>query len=116
MNHKYLLTGLIALVFAFSTSSCGKINLLSLEDEKQLGLQSKAQIESDPAQFPVVPRAQAPAAYQYLETMKTNILNSGQVKYVNDFAWELYIIKDDNTLNAFCTPGGYIYVYTGLIR
>jgi predicted Zn-dependent protease len=28
----------------------------------------------------------------------------------------MHLIKDDNTLNAFCTPGGYIYVYTGLIK
>ena len=26
------------------------------------------------------------------------------------------IIDDDETLNAFCAPGGYIYVYTGLIK
>jgi predicted Zn-dependent protease len=32
------------------------------------------------------------------------------------FAWQVKIIKDDKTLNAFCTPGGYIYVYTGLIK
>lgn len=115
MKNKYILFGFFAIGVALSTSSCGKINLLSLEDEKQLGLQSKAQIESDPAQFPIISRAQAPAAYTYLENMKTDILNSGQVKYRNEFAWELYIINDKNTLNAFCTPGGYIYVYTGLI-
>jgi predicted Zn-dependent protease len=45
-----------------------------------------------------------------------SILNSGQVKYRNEFVWESYIIHDDNVLNAFCTPGGYIYVYTGLIK
>lgn len=115
MKNNYIIL-LLAVAFALTTSSCGKINLLSLEDEKQLGLQSKAQIESDPAQFPLLSRAQYPAAYAYLEQMKTDILNSGQVKYKNDFAWELYIINDPNTLNAFCTPGGYIYVYTGLIK
>ena len=26
------------------------------------------------------------------------------------------LIDDDKTLNAFCTPGGFIYVYTGLIK
>ena len=36
--------------------------------------------------------------------------------YRDEFAWEVKIIKDDETLNAFCTPGGHIYVYTGLIK
>jgi predicted Zn-dependent protease len=28
----------------------------------------------------------------------------------------LRIIHDDSTLNAFCTPGGYIYIYTGILK
>ena len=31
------------------------------------------------------------------------------VKYSSQFNWETHIIKDDKTLNAFCTPGGKIY-------
>ena len=34
----------------------------------------------------------------------------------DDFEWQLKIIEDDATLNAFCAPGGFMYVYTGLIR
>jgi predicted Zn-dependent protease len=43
-------------------------------------------------------------------------LASGKVKHSKDFNWELKIIKDDSVLNAFCLPGGYIYVYTGLMK
>ena len=55
-------------------------------------------------------------AYEILYAMRDKILASGKVKYKTEFAWKLKIIKDPNTLNAFCTPGGYIYVYTGLIN
>ena len=51
-----------------------------------------------------------------MNSLRDVILNSGQIKYKDEFEWKLHIIKDDKTLNAFATPGGYIYVYTGLIR
>jgi predicted Zn-dependent protease len=44
------------------------------------------------------------------------LLESGQIKHKDDFKWELRIIRDDSVLNAFCLPGGYIFVYTGLIK
>lgn len=94
----------------------GKINIFSIEDEKTLGLQTKQQIESDPGQFPIIAQSANPAAYSYLYAIRDEILASGQLTYANDFVWELKIIDDDNTMNAFCTPGGYIYVYTGLIK
>lgn len=39
-----------------------------------------------------------------------------QLKYKDEFVWDITIINDDETLNAFATPGGYIYIYTGLIK
>ena len=38
------------------------------------------------------------------------------MRYKTEFEWQLYIINDPNTQNAFCTPGGYIFIYTGLIK
>ncbi len=32
-----------------------------------------------------------------------------------DFAWEFKVIKDDKTANAFCLPGGKVFVYTGIL-
>lgn len=99
-------------------SGCGKngINIFSIQNDIELGQQTKAQIEADPAQFPILNPASHQAAYSYLYAMRDDILNSGKINYRSQFAWEIYIIDDDNTVNAFCTPGGYIYVYTGLIK
>ncbi len=44
------------------------------------------------------------------------ILNSGKLEHRNDFDWQVKLIQNDKTLNAFCTPGGKIYVYTGIIK
>ncbi len=94
----------------------GGFNLFSVQQDKELGLQVKQQIESDRAQFPILPEASNREAYQIIRTMTNEILNSGKVHYRDEFVWEVKIIDDDQTLNAFCTPGGYIYVYTGLIK
>ncbi|CAN5294260.1 hypothetical protein BH09BAC1_BH09BAC1_17200 [soil metagenome] len=91
-------------------------NIFTIADDKQLGMQVKAEIASDPVQFPILSETQYPQAYTYLRGLRDKILNGGKVFYKNEFVWELYIIQDDNTLNAFCAPGGYIYVYTGLIK
>jgi predicted Zn-dependent protease len=32
-----------------------------------------------------------------------------------DYAWEFSLIRDDQTVNAFCLPGGKVAVYTGIL-
>lgn len=101
-------------------NGCGKdgvgLNIFSVEDDKQLGLQTKGQIEADPAQFPILDPSTHAEAYAYIYKLRDDILNAGQVTHKDDFNWEVKIIKNDDVQNAFCTPGGYIYVYTGLIK
>lgn len=110
---------LVALFIFISPLVCcdenGDLLLFSLEDDRQLGLQVAEQIAADPTQFPVLSRTAYASAYAILDGMLTDILASDKVTYKDEFAWELHIIDDDQTLNAFATPGGYIYIYTGLI-
>lgn len=113
---KHFLITFYSLGLLVTLSTCSKINIFSIEDDKQLGLQVKQEIESNPTEYPILNKSSYPVPYAYLENMKQDILNSGQVEHKNDFDWELYIIQDDNVQNAFCTPGGYIYIYTGLIK
>ena len=99
-----------------SKSSGGGINLFPVEKDIELGAQVSQQIESDPAQFPILPEQGNEEVYRYIRGIRDDILNSGEVKHKDDFVWQVKIIHDDATLNAFATPGGYIYVYTGLIK
>ena len=108
----------ISLAFAVILGSCKKgngINIFTVEQDKQFGAQLKAQIDSTPSQYPVLPYTGNEQAYNYLYTMRDEILSSDKIQYKNTFNWELYIINDDSTLNAFCAPGGYIYIFTGII-
>lgn len=111
----FIMVGALPLGF-YSCSKDGGLNVFSIEDDKQLGLQLKQEIMADPAQFPVISRSTHPAAYAYIEGIRDEILATGKLNYADEFAWEVNLVKDDNIQNAFCTPGGYIYVYTGLIK
>lgn len=94
----------------------GGFNLFTIDQDKQLGLQVAMEIESNPSEYPILDSSSNVKAYKYIYDIRNKILATGKVRFKNEFAWRIRIIKDDKTLNAFCTPGGYIYVYTGLIK
>jgi len=101
-------------------TSCNKdgggINIFSVEDDKQLGLQMQQEIQGHPAEYPLLSESLYPESYQHIRGVKDAILATGEVAFDTEFEWAVHIIRDDSVLNAFCTPGGYIYFYTGLIK
>ncbi len=107
---------LIAALTSWHCKTLKKINLFSIEDDKKLGLQVSNQIQSASSEYPLLPERGNEEVYRYIRNITNNILNSGNVKHKDDFVWQVKIIDDPETLNAFATPGGYIYVYTGLIK
>lgn len=118
-NCLYILLAFFAVGWGSCTDDEGNstgLNLFSLQDDKEFGAQVAAEIESDPQTYPILDSADYPEAYGHLHRITDNILNSGKVQYKDEFVWQTKIIEDDSVLNAFCTPGGYIYVYSGLIK
>lgn len=119
-NSKYLI--IIGLLFsAFITNSCapggqGAINLFTVDQDIQFGQQLRDEIAKNPQEYPLLDRTRYAKSYQLLQAITNKILNSGALQYRDKFEWKLHIIHDDKTLNAFVSPGGYIYVYTGLIK
>lgn len=90
--------------------------LKSIDYDKKIGAQMEKDILSDPYNYPILDKNHYPDAYQLIGEIQDQILASGEVKYKEEFAWQYYIINDSKTLNAFATPGGYIYIYTGLMK
>ena len=86
----------------------------------ELGQQVSAEIESNPAEYPIMPEntEDQKKAYEYLRNNIIGpLLQSDDINLADKFPYlEAKIIADDNVLNAFCTPGGFIYVYSGLIK
>jgi predicted Zn-dependent protease len=114
----------VSLLLVFIATSCDRdkdgsvtdINVFSINDDIRLGAQVATEVDNNPAQYPQLDSTSNPQAYAYLYTMRDAILQSSDVAFRDRFAWRLRIIRNDSVLNAFCTPGGYIYVYTGLIK
>ena len=94
----------------------GGFNLFTIDQDRQLGAQVAGEIDGNQKEYPLLDSASNKAVYAYVYKVRDAILNSGNVKHKDDFQWRIRIIKNDSILNAFCTPGGYIYVYTGILK
>lgn len=99
-----------AAVFASSCATSGvnrgDINLVSLEEEWQLGQQLEAEIAQ---QLPIVNDATTEA---FINRIGQRIVSQTEF---SDLPWEFHVVADPS-INAFNIPGGHVYVHTGLIQ
>ena len=94
-------------------AGCGTgINLYSTQDDINLGSKMQAEIAKDPKTYPVLNDARVTG---YVQGIVNRIVQSPNVKNKN-FRYQVTVIHDDKTVNAFAIPGGPIYVYTGLMK
>ncbi len=98
---------LIVLYVGCATSGVnrGDVNLVSLEEEWQLG----QQLERDIAKQLTLVRDQA--ALAYLNEMGNRIVSETEMA---NLPWKFHIVADPS-INAFNIPGGHVYVHSGLI-
>jgi predicted Zn-dependent protease len=86
----------------------------SASQDIQMGAQAYAEVLHDPK----VKLSQDPREVEPVKRVATRIIEAAkQSKYAetaNSFEWEVTVIKDDKTMNAFALPGGKIAVYTGI--
>lgn len=91
--------------------------VFSVDNDVELGRQSEASIAADPDEYPLLSPEEYPEAYRHLARIVRNVVSSPEIDYRELFPYEnVRIIHKDDVLNAFCTPGGSIYVYSGLIH
>lgn len=107
-NRKSILVTLLIIIIG-----CGTINLFSPSDDYALGLQLDEQIRANPKEYPILKNEKATS---YLQDIVNTLIYAPEIKYRGVFAYKVSIINNDEVINAFCTPGGFIYVYTGLLK
>jgi len=117
MKHiKRLLIVVLVIVSSYieSCDTLESINLFTKEDDVELGSQLDQEIRSNPAEYPIYNGD--PSVKYYITTrIFEHVLASSKVVNKDVFNYQLEIIDDPEVLNAFCIPGGYIYLYTGLL-
>ncbi len=94
----------------------GRSQLLmtSVSQEMQMGAQAYDQVKRDPKMRP----SQDPREVEPVKRVAARIVEAAKrskyAEMANQFQWEVTVIKDDKTPNAFALPGGKMAVYTGI--
>lgn len=103
MNTHSRLAISIVTVFTLSCGGSGSnFNLISVEEEWQLGNQLAADVAR---QMPVERDAYVTSLGQRLASQTP----------MGNLPWNFYIVRN-NEINAFAIPGGHVYIHTGLIN
>ncbi len=94
----------------------GRSQLLmtSVSEEMQLGAQAYNQVKNDPK----LRQSQDPREIEPVKRIAARIIEAAKrskyAEMAQQFQWEVTVIKDDKTANAFALPGGKMAVYTGI--
>jgi predicted Zn-dependent protease len=101
---KTVLTPILIFFFLFSLGRPPAF-AMSTEEEREAGEEFRANVRR---QLDLI---QDDFANDYINDLGQYLTKALDTK---PFPFEFYVVKD-NTLNAFAGPGGYVFVYTGLI-
>ena len=107
---------LVSLVGCETNPYTGRSQLLmtSVSQEMQMGAQAYDQVKSDPK----MRQSQDSREIEPVKRVAARIIEAAKrskyAEMAQQFQWEVTIIKDDKTMNAFALPGGKIAVYTGI--
>jgi predicted Zn-dependent protease len=107
---------LVSLAGCETNPYTGRSQLLmtSVSQEMQMGAQAYDQVKSDPKMRP----SQDPREIEPVKRVAARIVEAAKrskyAEMANQFQWEVTVIKDDKTPNAFALPGGKMAVYTGI--
>lgn len=89
-----------------ATLGVGNTNLISIEEEWEMGRQLEAEIARE------MDLVNDRTALNYINQVGQRIVNQTSMR---DLPWKFHIV-DDPSVNAFNIPGGHVYVHTGLIE
>ena len=93
-------------------ASFANFNTFSVQEDVTLGLRAYEDVRSKE------PLVTSGPALEHVLRVTERLVPAALVdapSFAQEFPWETVLIQDDNTLNAFCLPGGKMAVYTGIL-
>jgi len=106
-----LAVALCGLASCVTTPFTGRqaFNLLPIEDDKQLGAQAYEETLAG------VKLADSRPEAAMVHRVIDRLVPAAQAQIPVQFDWEVHLIDDPKTVNAWCMPGGKMAVYTGIL-
>ena len=117
--------GLLAFVILLLSSSCNKIDDkvvyvskedFSFEDQKNIGAKIKTGIKDFNSEFELLNNTEYSNLLNYLNQHLGAITNTNLIESLGVFNWDIHVVVDDDMKTIFTTPGGHLYIYTGLLK
>lgn len=113
----WFLLSLMVMSMSLSQCSCSDVvgsMFVSEADEQRLGQQFDADLKKNPAKYPL---SKDMAMTAYVQGVFDEIHKAMPSDEVPGYGFQkVQLIDDSATANAFAVPGGYIYVYTGILK
>jgi len=103
---------LAVLVLAFAGAACQGTNFYTVEDDVVMGAQAFDEIQAAENVIRSGP------AVDQVERVTARLVDSAleiDPEIAGAFEWEVCVLDADDTVNAFCLPGGKMAVYTGIL-
>ena len=108
------LTGLVMGCETVPYSDRSQLVVVPESQASEMGQQAFQQILSDPK----IQLSQSPEEQDAVKRVAEKVVQAAKqsefAETAQSFKWEVVVIKDDQTANAFALPGGKIAVYTGI--
>ncbi|MBC8043590.1 MAG: M48 family metalloprotease [Rhizobacter sp.] len=111
-------------MFGLSSVSCNTVNSLakssnpySTADEIKLGQETDAQLKADTKTYRFLKSGDANYSQivGYVNRIKDKFLAANDVPFEGQYNYQVQVVNED-VLNAFATTGGYLYMYTGIMK
>ena len=102
----------LCLVLVLFASSCQNLNVFSLNDDSRLGSQAYAETLGE------TPLITSGPAWQQVKRVTDDLVQAARQRdpgVADSFSWEVRLLADDETINAYCLPGGKMAVYSGIL-